>query len=171
MLRIPLRSIEPFVVPSEAVILNDGDVVTVRDFADEVFFVVGKLSTNNVVRFNLGRENRDLGNGFVLPKDRDIDVVTAVAMAGYIDPIDSPTTVTVHRTTKPDGKPVLIRVDLIAARSDRKENMMVRSGDIIYLNPDGAWWFRRTLDRVIPNLITLPYAEAMERLINPGRFN
>ena len=155
------------ITPDQAT-LNDGDVVVVRTLPEEVFFVVGKLSPNNFVRFTLDREDRDLGNGFVLPRDRDIDVVTAVAMAGYIDPIDSPTTVTVHRT-KRGGKPMLIHVDLIAARFDRKENIMVRPGDIIYLNPDGGWWFRRTLDRVIPEILISPYSEAMEKIINPDR--
>ncbi|MCH2126280.1 MAG: polysaccharide biosynthesis/export family protein [Pirellulaceae bacterium] len=164
--RIPLRVPSPISISPEQVELNHGDVVVVRGHPDEVFFVVGKLSQNNLVRFSLARDNRDLGNGFVLPKDRDIDVVTAVAMAGYIDPIDSPTTVTVHRTL-PDGEPMLIHVDLIAARSDRKETVMIHPGDIIYLNPDIPWWFRRTFDRVIPSLITAPYAATMKKWINP----
>ncbi len=165
VLRIPLRC-PPMIAPEEAQ-LQDGDVVIVRSCPEEVFFVVGKLSPTSFVRFTVGREDRDLGNGFVLPPDRDVDVVTAVAMAGYIDPIDSPTTVTVHRT-RPDGSPLLIHVDLIAARYDRRENIMVQAGDIIYLNPDSAWWFRRTFDRVIPVLITSPYTAAMDRLINPN---
>lgn len=169
-LRIPLRSLDPVMLDPEQARLEDGDVVVVQQKTDEIFFVVGELSTNNLVRFTLGRENRDLGNGFVLPPDRDVDVVTAVAMAGYIDPIDSPTTVTVHRTLV-DGTPMLIHVDLIAARFDRLENIMVQAGDIIYLNPDAQWWFRRTLDRVIPTLLTSPYTEAMERWINPNNFN
>lgn len=159
-LRISLRSPTPLVIAPQQTILNDGDVVKVRSRPEEVFFVVGKLSSNNLVRFSLNRESRDIGNGFVLPRDRDVDVVTAVAMAGYIDPIDSPTTVTVHRTT-PQGDPLLIRVDLIAARSDRKENIMVQPGDIIYLNPDTAWWFRRTFDRIVPDLLTFPYERAI----------
>lgn len=169
MLRIPLRSHIPVMLAPEQVTLEDGDVVVVEEMPDEVFFVVGKLSGNNTLRFSVGRENRDLGNGFVLPKDRDVDVVTAVAMAGYIDPIDSPTTVTVHRTL-PNGTPMLILVDLIAARSDREQNVLVEAGDIIYLNPDGAWWFRRTLDRIIPELLLAPYIEAMERWIDPRGF-
>jgi hypothetical protein len=83
-------------------------------------------------------------------------------MAGYIDPIDSPTTATLQRTGR-DGHPMLIRVDLIKARSDRRENLMVQAGDIIYLNPDGRWWFRRTLDRVIPDLLVFPYERAILR--------
>ncbi len=164
-LRIPRRTNSPLMLSPEQVTLNTGDVVVVPRRIDELFFVVGKLSENNQVRFSLGRETRDMGNGYLLPRDRDIDVVTAVAMAGYIDPIDSPDTVTVHRTML-TGDPVLIHVDLIAARYDRNENIMVEPGDIIYVNPDAAWWFRRTLDRVLPELITIPYEFTMRGIFN-----
>ncbi len=164
-IRIPRRSNSPLMLSPEQVTLNTGDVVVVPRRTDEVFYVVGKLNPNTDVRFTVGKENRDLGNGFVLPRDRDIDVVTAVVMAGYIDPIDSPDTVTVHRTML-TGDPVLIHVDLIAARYDRHENIMVEPGDIIYVNPDAAWWFRRTLDRVLPELITLPYEFTMRGIFN-----
>lgn len=160
VLNIPLRSNPPVEIAPWEAVLQEGDVVVVRGRPDEVFFVVGRLNPNNMVRFSMGRENRDLGNGFVIPPDRDIDVVTAVAMAGYIDPIDSPTTVTVHRRG-PDGQPHLILVDLIAARFNRCENIMVQPGDIIYLNPDASWWFRRTLDRVIPDLLVYPYQRSI----------
>lgn len=169
-LRIPLRGTQQNMITAQQAELHEGDVVIVRKMPDEVFFVVGDLSENNQVRFTLGNQNRDLGNGFVLPKDRDVDVVTAVAMAGYIDPIESPTTVTVHRTQS-DGGPLLIKVDLIAARFDRRENIMVLAGDIIYLNPDPAWWMRRTFDRIVPTLLTNPFTEGVQRLINPRQFN
>lgn len=170
ILRIPLRCHCTPNVSAQDAVLFDSDVVVVKKSPDKTFFVVGQLSNNNQVRFTVGNGNRDLGNGFLLPPDRDIDVVTAVAMAGYIDPIDSPTTVTVHRIGQ-DGNPLLIRVDLIAARFDRNENIMVLPGDIIYLNPDPAWWLRRTLDRVLPTIITAPYTELMQKLLNPGRLN
>ena len=94
----------------EDISLRPGDVVVVPRKVDEVFFVVGPLSDTNVVNFTVSFRDRRLGNGFLLPVDRDIDVVTAVTMAGYIDPIESPTTVTVHRTI-PGAPPMLIRVD------------------------------------------------------------
>lgn len=89
-------------------------------------------------------------------------MVKAVAMAGYIDPIDSPTTVTVHRIM-PDGMPLLIMVDLIKARYNPLETVLVEPGDIIYLNPDHNWWMRRTLDRVLGSLITVPYQQLLIR--------
>lgn len=146
--------------------INPGDVVVVPKQRDEVFFVVGPLRREGALAFSIRDRDRRLGNAFLLPPDRDVDVVTAVAMAGYIDPIDSPSTVTVHRQV-PGGPPLLIGVDLIAARYDWNENVYIQPGDIVYLNPDAAWWFRRTFDRVVPELITIPYAEGMIRAINP----
>jgi protein involved in polysaccharide export with SLBB domain len=162
ILRIPLRGIPSEAIPPGEIIVQPGDVVVVPSRSNEVFFVVGRLNQTNLVRFTLGDRERELGTGLVLPREREIDVVTAVAMAGYIDPIDSPTTVTVHRVG-PDGRPMLIHVDLIAARYDPRETVLVRAGDIIYLNPDAAWWWRRTIDRVVPELILVPY----RKIFNP----
>ena len=50
---------------------------------------------------------------------------------------------------------------MIAARYDRRENIYVQPGDIIYLNPDASWWFRRTFDRIIGDLILIPYGRAV----------
>ncbi len=145
ILRIPLRGYGITALDTQQTVLNPGDVIVIPSEVQKVFYVVGKLSEQNRTRFSLDARNREIGNGFLLPKDRDIDVVTAVAMAGYIDPIDSPTTVTVHRH-QPDGESLLVHVDLIAARYDKQESILVQPGDIIYLNPDYSWWFRRTFN-------------------------
>jgi polysaccharide export outer membrane protein len=158
VIKIPFRGLPPGTLSEADVTLGPGDVIIVPSRKNEVFFVVGKLSQTNLVRFSLGDRERELGTGLILPRDREIDVVQAVAMAGYIDPIDSPTTVTVQRAL-PDGCPMLIRVDLIRARYDRTENVLVHPGDIIYINPDFPWWFRRTLDRIVPDLFLIPYAK------------
>lgn len=160
--RIPLRGPQTQLVQAADVVLQPGDVVVVPNRKHEVFYVVGRLSPTNTVRFTVGDRERELGVGFILPRDREIDVVKAVAMAGYIDPIESPTTVTVHRVM-PDGMPFLINVDLIKARYDPLETVLVEPGDIIYLNPDHNWWMRRTLDRVIGSLITIPYQRMLIR--------
>jgi protein involved in polysaccharide export with SLBB domain len=168
IIRIPLRGLPPSAPAQEDVVLNTGDVVVVPSRRFEVFWVVGQLDESARARFSLSDRQLELGAGLILPRDRDIDVVTAVAMAGYIDPIDSPTTVTVHRTM-PDGRPMLIKVDLIKARYDRRETVMVQAGDIIYVNPDCNWWFRRTLDRVIPEVLMSPYRNFMIRhILNPN---
>jgi polysaccharide export outer membrane protein len=160
ILRIPFRGTpdEPF-GPGD-IVLHPGDTVVVPSRKAEVFYVVGKLSPTNFLRFSISARERDIGAGFILPRDREIDVVMAVAMAGYIDPIDSPTTVTVHRIL-PDGDPMLIRVNLIKARYDRRETVLVQAGDIIYLNPDLPWWLRRTFDRVVGELIISGFQRAI----------
>ncbi|REJ72177.1 MAG: polysaccharide export protein [Planctomycetota bacterium] len=165
ILTIPLRGTAPELIRPEDVELRPGDLVVVPSRRHEVFWVVGQLDDTNLVRFSVGDRERELGAGLLLPGDRDIDVVTAVAMAGYIDPIDSPTTVTVHRKT-PDGEPLLIHVDLIKARYDRQETVMVQAGDVIYVNPDAHWYFRRHLDRIIDDLILTPYRFSLTRGFN-----
>jgi hypothetical protein len=147
IITISLRG-QSYPISPDDVVLHPGDVVVVPRKTDEVFYVVGPLSEQSRIRFSVGDRDREIGNGLLLPPDREIDVVTAVAMAGYIDPIESPTTVTVHRCG-PDGMPMLVKVDLIAARSDPRETILVQPGDIIYLNPDHWWYWRRTADRVI----------------------
>lgn len=147
ILKIRLRG-NPLPINPDEMVLQPGDVVVVPRKTDEVFYVVGPLSEQSRIRFSVGDRDREIGNGLLLPPDREVDVVTAVAMAGYIDPIESPTTVTVHRCGI-DGMPLLIRVDLIAARSDPQETVLIQPGDIIYLNPDHWWYTRRLIDRVI----------------------
>lgn len=159
ILRIPLYGPAAKTTVDENVILNAGDVIVIPPRKYEAFYVVGRLNQNNLVRFNTGDKQREIGIGFVLPRDREIDVVTAVVMAGYIDPIDSPTTVTLQRTM-PDGEPLLIHVDLIKARFSSRETLLVQPGDIIYLNPDAPWWWRRTFDRLIPVLAAEPWRAA-----------
>jgi hypothetical protein len=84
-------------------------------------------------------------------------------MAGYVDPIDSPMTVIVHRRL-PSGESLLIDVDLIKARYDASESILVQAGDVIYLKPDMQWWLRRQWDRVVPAVFTIPYNFTMTRL-------
>lgn len=160
VIKIPLRGATPGMWSPEDIVLQRGDVVKIPSRRHEVFYVVGQLNQNNSVRFTVGDRERELGVGLVLPRDREIDVVTAVAMAGYIDPIDSPTTVTVHRVV-PGDCPLLIHVDLIKARYDYEETVLVQPGDIIYLNPDAHWWMRRTFDRIVPDLLTIPYSRGI----------
>lgn len=177
VLRIPLRGGVTTVaweggspiesnLTAEDVTMKPGDVVVIPRLQDEVFFVVGNLSASNRVNFAVQERDRQLGNAFLIPPDRDIDAVTAVAMAGYIDPISSPDTITVHRQI-PGQTPLLIHVDLIKARYDWNENVYIQPGDILYLNPDADWWMRRTFDRILPDIILSPYTNAMRYWI-PG---
>lgn len=170
VMRIPLRGLPAGALVSQDVALGAGDVVVVPSRKNEVFWVVGELNDNNFVRFTLGNRDRELGTGLVLPPDREIDVVTAVVMAGYIDPINSPTTVTLQRT-EPDGSRLLILVDLVEARYDPRASVLVRAGDIIYLNPDSQWWLRRTFDRIVPEALTIPYDHGLSRAFLGARQN
>ena len=147
VLQIPVRGGPPAIIVQNQVLiqpflskqdvsLKPGDVVVVPRQPAQVFFVVGPLDRRRSVNFTISTQDRQLGNAFLLPDDRDIDAVTAVAMAGYIDPIDSPSTVTVQRA-RPGAPPLLIRVDLIAARYDWNENVYIKHGDIIYLELAG----------------------------------
>ncbi|MFK7820936.1 MAG: polysaccharide biosynthesis/export family protein [Planctomycetaceae bacterium] len=154
---IPLVGSDVRPLSPEEVRLHDGDVLTVPRMTDDVFYIVGPLNNTNRTSFNVGnRDLREIGTGFIIPRNRDIDVITGVAMAGYIDPINSPTTVSVHRRLE-DGRSLLIKVNLIEARYDRRETVMLRPGDIVYLNPDAAWWSRRYFDQVAPDLFRLPW--------------
>lgn len=149
ILQIPLYGIDP--VPDD-VKLSAGDVVVVPSRRNEVFFVVGPLAERNFVQFSLGGRDRELGNGLLLPRGQEIDVVKAVVMAGYIDPVTSPTTATVHRIG-PNGQPMLLKVNLIKARYNARETVIVEPGDIIYLNPDFPWYMRRLVDQILPGAI------------------
>ena len=160
IVKIPMRGFPAEPVFTSDIVLQAGDVVVIPSRKDEVFYVVGRLSPTNFIRFSISKRERDIGAGFLLPRDREIDVVTAVAMAGYIDPIDSPTTVTVHRHFR-NGQTMLINVDLIKARYDTRETVLVAPGDIIYLNPDAPWWLRTTFDRFIVNLLSISYSRAL----------
>ena len=63
-----------------------------------VFLEETLAEQTRTIRYSLAVKERELGNALILPPNREIDVVTGVVMAGYIDPIDSPTTVTVYAT-------------------------------------------------------------------------
>lgn len=151
--RLSLRGYDVAIPDPNDVILSDGDVVVVPQMKQRVFYVVGPLSRQFASGFVLDLKQREIGNGFLLPKNREVDVLTAVAMAGYIDPISSPTTVTLQRRSE-TGETLLVRVDLIQARANTRENLFVQPGDIIYLNPDGNWWFRRMFDRILPAAVS-----------------
>ena len=53
---------------------------------------------------------------------------------------------------------MMIHADLIKARYDRRETILVQPGDIIYLNPDHKWWWRRALDTWLLDAFRVPYA-------------
>ena len=133
-LRIPLR-----VAPGEElpfgpadVVLEDGDVVYLENRLREVFYTGGLLP----------------GGQIPMPRDYDIDVIAAIAMAnGYAGgPINggqqnfhngpgsivAPTQALVVRTL-PNGEQVKIRVELNRAVIDRHERIFIQPNDLIML--------------------------------------
>jgi protein involved in polysaccharide export with SLBB domain len=135
--RIPLRWHPGAKLPfgPDDVVLHDGDVVLLRARDEEVFYTGGLIPSGE----------------HVLPRDRDLDVVEAVAsvrgpllngafvnnnLAGnLINPgigFDSPSLLVVVRRL-PGGGQLPIRVDLNQALRDPRERILVQPGDLLIL--------------------------------------
>ncbi len=132
-MRLPIGE-KPQFSPSD-IILNDGDIVSVRIRRGEVFYTGGLIPPRM----------------FVLPKNRDLNVVEALIVVGA--PIlnggigvnnltgnttqsgigsPSPSQVTILRRTTCGGQ-IPIRVSLNRAFRDPRENVRILPGDIIIL--------------------------------------
>jgi len=137
VLQIPLRVCPGEMLPfgEQDILLHDGDIVYLESRDDEVFYTGGLLP----------------GCRFPLPRDRDLDVIAAIAMttasaggpAGTngasmnfrsIGPggIINPTRVIVVRQL-PSGEQLKIRVDLNRAVVDSRERILIQSGDFVML--------------------------------------
>jgi len=138
ILRIPLR-LPPGVVPElrpEDVILEDGDIVYIESRETEVFYTGGLLR----------------GGEFQLPRDYDLDVLGAMALAGggVGNTLNAggtqafgggqqgggggvpPGRVFILRRTPCNGQ-VAIDVDLTAAINDPRQRPLIQAGDVIIL--------------------------------------
>lgn len=134
---IPLRANPGAEQPPapQDIILNSGDVVFLEARDQDVFYTGGLLPATEQI----------------LPRDRDLDVVQAVSLVrgpilngafgtnslsgNLINPgigLPSPSLLTVVRKT-PGGGQILIRVDLNRALRDPRERIVVRAGDMLYL--------------------------------------
>ncbi len=130
---IPLR-LNPGEIPRflpEDVILRDGDIVYVDSRETDVFYTGGLLG---------GRE-------IPLPRDYDLDVFAAVALAGNSIGVGnsrgaagiSGVTVTVPATELiilrklPGRRQIAIRVDMLEAINDPKTRLLVKAGDTLLL--------------------------------------
>jgi hypothetical protein len=134
-IRIPLR-LRPNEVPCfkpEDVILRDGDIVFVDNRETEVYYTGGLLG----------------GGEFPLPRDYDLDVLTAVARSGQsigINPAQRqgggglfaaagavpPSDLIVLRPL-PGNRQIAIEVDMNEALNNPRSRILVRSGDTIIL--------------------------------------
>jgi len=135
--RIPLR-LRPGQVPSvrpEDIVLHTGDILYIESREAEYFYTGGLLPPGQ----------------FTVPRDYDLDVVQAIALvggplvSGGVNPINltgtslssgigfpSPSLVSVLRRT-PDGRQVVIHVDLNQALRDPRERVLIQPRDLILL--------------------------------------
>ncbi|MGF1579458.1 MAG: polysaccharide biosynthesis/export family protein [Gemmataceae bacterium] len=137
IVRIPLRLNpgERVTFKPKDVILKTGDVVFIASRRTEVFYTGGLLSPNQ----------------FPLPRDVDLRVIDAIALArgpflnglitqnnlaGNVAQLGigspSPSLVTVLRKTKRGGQ-IPIKVDLYRAARDPRENILIKPGDVLIL--------------------------------------
>jgi len=134
--RIPLwtRNGESPSFTQEDVLLEEGDIVYLRARQQEVFFTGGLI----------------VGSEIPLPRDYDIDVLEAVAIANAsvggpngasgqlfragsgVGNIIPPTRAVILRKM-PNGQQVAIRVDLIRAVKDPSQRIIIQPGDFINL--------------------------------------
>ena len=123
----------PIELSSEDVILNDGDIVVVQTRESEVYYTGGMIK----------------GGQHLLPRDYDLDVFAAIAMAGGSiaaaaggssstagvnrggGAIFPPSRVTIVRTI--NGEQETIRVNLKRAIVDARERVLIQPNDFILL--------------------------------------
>jgi protein involved in polysaccharide export with SLBB domain len=134
VIRIPLTGCpgEPVAFSMKDVIVEDGDVVFVPR-REEYFYVGGLVA----------------GAKIPMPRDEDIDVIEAVALAngsvggplgqsgavlapGKPGHMVRPTRVLILREL-PDGRQLPIRVDLARAMVDQKERILIQPNDVVML--------------------------------------
>ena len=137
IVRIPLSVVPGTPLPfgPSDIVLNDGDVLFVQSRMGDCYYTGGLLP----------------GGQFMLPRDYDLSIINAISLAGgsphapagfpLIAQLRSgsgpgnivgPTRVLVIRKT-PAGGQVKIYIDFRKAMNDPREQVLVQSGDTIYL--------------------------------------
>jgi protein involved in polysaccharide export with SLBB domain len=163
---IPLRARpgEPLPFGPDDVILHDGDVVFIEAREEEWIYTGGLLPAGRTL----------------LPRDHDLDVLEAVALAGgpmFSGSVraefpfggsviergaggPSPSLVIILRRT-PDGGQVPIRVDLNRAMRDPRERIILVNGDVVLL--------QQTLDEAVARYLADIFRfEAVWQVFNRG---
>jgi hypothetical protein len=136
-IRIPLRMEpgQPLCFTPDDIILRTGDVLYIEPRDKDVFYTGGLLP----------------GGEVPLPRDRDIDILEAIAIAngslgglggassavfragGGPGNVIPPTRAVIIRKL-PQGRQVLIRVDLCRARLDPCERVIIQPGDFVMMH-------------------------------------
>ncbi len=136
-IRIPLKLCPEQPVPfsPEDVVLQDGDIIYIEPRRDEYFYTGGLLQ----------------GGQILMPRDEDIDVLEAVALAsGSVGGLGGTSSVAVLRAGAgvgniipptrvlilrklPNGEQLPIRVDLAKAMKDPTERIKIMAGDYIMM--------------------------------------
>ncbi len=137
--RIPLRynPANPPVFTQQDVILGEGDIVIIRSRDTETFYTAGAMG----------------GGEFPLPRDKDLDIIGAIAIAGGplgnsgtgVGSIGQPNRGSGRNSTNcqpsqafivremPCGNSITMKVDLNRALQNRGERVMIQPGDVIVL--------------------------------------
>lgn len=137
VIRIPVR-LKPGECPQltlQDITLNDGDVVFIESRETEIFYTAGLLG----------------GGQFTLPRDYDLRVVEAIAMAqgasqqqqstgraiGGVSALNADVTISASNVIimrwAENGAQVPIKVDLNRAITTPQENILIKAGDVIML--------------------------------------
>ncbi len=135
--RIPLWTYEgcPTTISPEDVVLHDGDVVLLKPRDNEFFYTGGLLP----------------GGEIPLPRDRDVDIIEAIAIANGSTGAPGGAPAAVFRSGAGPGnvippsravivrkvagrEQVAIRVDLNQAVRNSKQRVIIQPGDLIMLN-------------------------------------
>lgn len=135
VIKIPVRlrpGEHPQIRP-EDVILQDGDIVFIESRETEIFYTGGLLG----------------GGQFTLPRDYDLDILGAIAIAqgasqqvslrqlGGVSAINGDVTISASNVIilrqLPNGQQIPIKVDLYRAIRDPSERVLIQPGDIVML--------------------------------------
>ena len=139
--KIPLRyhPSRPPTFTEEDILLSEGDIVIIRSRDEETFYTAGLLG----------------GGEYPLPRDKDLDIIGAIALAGgplgaggtgisgvgARQPLRTgnvqtgycqPSEVIIVREL-PCGNQIAIKVDLNRAIADQSERVLIQPGDVILL--------------------------------------
>ncbi|MCG6157147.1 polysaccharide biosynthesis/export family protein [Rubinisphaera margarita] len=135
IIKIPVRlkpGENPHIRPSD-VVLQDGDIVFIESRETEIFYTGGLLG----------------GGQYTLPRDYDLDVLGAIAIAqgqnqqavsrqvGGVSAINGDVTISASNVIilrqLPGGGQIPIKVDLYRALEDPSERVLIQPGDIVML--------------------------------------